>query len=167
MLSFDIRELESKAAQVDSNLTAADPVWLDGDVRPVDAVHVVGRLSVAGEGRFYFSGHINGTVQMDCRRCLVEVTTAVSEEAHFLFAPEGDETAADDPDVFLYDPGVHTLDLRPAVREFWLLSAPSFVQCTPECLGLCPQCGTDLNTGTCNCVPVNTDSPWDTLRNLK
>jgi len=166
MLSFDIRALESNAVQVQGALSADDPVWIEGDVRPVDAVHVEGRISVAGEGRFYFSGHLRGTVQLDCRRCLVDVVADVSEEAHFLFAPIGDETTEDDPDVFLYDPAAHDLDLRPAVREFWLLSAPAFVQCTPDCKGLCPQCGTDLNTATCSCVVEHTDSRWDALRKV-
>jgi uncharacterized protein len=164
MLSFDIRALESNAALVHGDLSADDPVWIEGDARPQGAVHIEGRISAAGESRFYFSGSISGALTLDCRRCLVDVVVDVTEEAHFLLAPLGDETTADDPDVFTYDPGAHNLDLRPAVREFWLLSAPALVQCKPECKGLCPQCGTDLNTETCPCVPETPDSRWDTLR---
>jgi uncharacterized protein len=166
MLSFDIRTLESKAAQVHDDLPADDPVWGAGDPRPSGGVHVEGRLSAAGDGRFYFSGHISGSVQLNCRRCLVDVTETVEEDMHSLFAPEGDPTAEDDPDVYLYDLGARELDLRPAVRECWLLTAPAFVQCKADCLGLCPQCGTDLNTGTCSCVPETTDSRWDALRKV-
>ena len=165
MLSFDIRTLESKAAQVHDDLPADDPVWDAADAAPSGPVHVDGRLSAAGDGRFYFSGHISGSVQMDCRRCLVPVPTEVKEDAHFFFAPEGDATAEDDPDVYLYDPGIRQLDLRPAVRESWLLAVPAFVQCRPDCKGLCPQCGTDLNVDTCPCVPAATDSRWNALRN--
>jgi uncharacterized protein len=70
---------------------------------------------------------------------------------------------ADDPDVFLYDPNARNLDLRSAVRETWLLTAPAFVQCRDDCKGLCATCGTNLNESTCNCTPTKTDSRWNAL----
>ena len=163
MLSFDIRTLESTAAQVEGDLPADDPIWTAVDSRPLDGVHVEGRLSSAGNGRFYFSGKLSGAVKLDCRKCLTEVTREVSEDAHFLFAPTDDPTTEDDPDVFTYDPGAHQLDVRPAVREEWLLSAPAFVECREDCKGLCLECGADLNNGPCNCTP-RTDARWDALR---
>jgi uncharacterized protein len=166
MLSFDIRALESTAAQVSGDLSAADPIWSAADTRPSDAVHVEGRLSSAGGGRFYFSGKLSGQVTLECRKCLVEVTREVSEDAHFLFAPAGDPTTEDDPDVFTYDPGVHQLDLRPAVREGWLLSVPAFVDCREDCKGLCLKCGANLNEGACDCQPATTDARWDALRQI-
>ena len=165
MLSFDIQALESKAVQVDTDLAADDPVWDTEDPRPAEGVHVEGRLSAAGDDRFYFNGHISGAVMLDCRRCLADVTVKVQDTMSILIAPTGDPAAEDDPDVFLYDASGRELDIRPAVREAWLLAVPAFVQCKPDCKGLCPQCGTDLNTGTCDCVPVPSDSRWDTLRN--
>ena len=44
------------------------------------------------------------------------------------------------------------LDLRPSVREQWLLAVPSFVLCREDCKGLCPHCGADLNLGPCGCT---------------
>lgn len=164
MLSFDIRTLESTAAQVDDDLPADDPVWIAADTRPVDAVHVEGRFSSAGNGRFYFSGRLSGTVELECRKCLTEVTRDVSEDAHFLFAPADDPTTEDDPDVFAYDPGAHQLDVRPAVREEWLLAVPAFVDCREDCKGLCLKCGANLNDGACECEPVTTDARWEPLR---
>lgn len=164
MLSFDIRTLESTAAQVDDDLPADDSIWTAADPRPVEAVHVEGRFSSAGSGRFYFSGRFSGTVELECRKCLTEVIREVSEEAHFLFAPAGDPTIEDDPDVFSYDTGAHQINIKPAVREGWLLSVPAFVDCREDCNGLCPTCGADLNDGACECSPVSTDPRWDSLR---
>jgi len=167
MLSFDIRALESVAAQIDDDLPADDPIWTETDTRPLDAVHVEGRLSSAGSGRFYLSGRLSGTVRLECRKCLTEVTQDVSEETHFLFSPAGDTTTEDDPDVFAYDPGARQIDVRPAVREGWLLSVPAFVECRADCKGLCPTCGTDLNEGPCDCEPATTDARWDSLRQAR
>jgi len=165
MLSFDIRSLASKAVQVDGVLAADDPVWQDDDPRPSSPIRVTGRLSAAGGERYYFSGHFEGEVSGECRRCLTHVTESVEEDAQLLFV-EADTEGADDPDVYVVDPRAYELDLRPALREQWLLAVPAFVQCREDCKGLCPTCGTDLNTGACDCAPV-TDSRWDALRKVR
>lgn len=168
MFSFDIRSLESRAAQVHDDLPATDPVWGEHDIRPTDAVHVEGRLSGAGEDRFYFSGHLSGTVKLECRRCLTDVTVGVDDaDVHFIFAPLGDQTVEDDPDVFTYNPAARELDIRPAVREAWLLDVPAFAQCRPDCKGLCPTCGADRNTGACRCDASPIDPRWDALRDSR
>jgi uncharacterized protein len=165
MLSFDIRSLASKAVHVDGVLAEDDPVWQEGDPRPPHPVHVVGRLSPAGTGRYYFSGHLDGEAADECRRCLTDVTVSIAEDVQLLFV-DADTEGADDPDVYVVDPRAHELDMRPAIREQWLLAVPAFVQCREDCRGICPTCGADLNTGACDCAPV-TDSRWDALRKVR
>ena len=162
MLSFDLRSLEAQAATVDTELKADDPVWQEGDPKPDTAIRVKGRLSATGTGQYYWHGHIAGDVTMDCRRCLVEAHAHVQDESHIIFA-EPDETTEDDPDVYPIDPDARELDLRPALREQWLLTQPRFVLCREDCKGLCPRCGADLNDKQCACPP-QTDSRWDALR---
>jgi uncharacterized protein len=165
MLSFDIGGLEEHAARVDGFLAVDDAVWQDGDPRPASPVHATGRLSRAGAGRFYWSGRIEGTVIGSCRRCLTTLSAPVREDVHFIFA-ETDDAEAEDPDVFALPAGARQIDLRPAIREQWLLSAPSFALCREDCKGLCARCGADLNAGDCSCEP-DVDSRWDALRKLR
>jgi uncharacterized protein len=162
MLSYDLRTLESKAVQVDDFLAADDPVWQEGDPRPAESLHVTGRLSPAGAGRYYWHGHIVGAAAGSCRRCLVDVAVAVNDEAHVIFAEPGDDSR-DDPDVYELDPHARELDLRPAIREQWLLIAPAYTLCRDECLGLCPKCGADLNAGPCDCASA-TNVPQEVSR---
>lgn len=163
MLCFDIRSVETRAESVDGVLETADPIWEDDDLRPRgDGVRVRGRLSGAGQSRFYFSGEIDGTVNTTCRRCLVEVSMPVSSEVQLLFAESGMDEAEED-DVVPIPAGSREIDLRPAVREEWLLATPSFALCRDDCLGLCATCGADRNSGTCTCVP-STDPRWAGLR---
>ena len=166
MLSFDLHALDAHAILVDGALPADDAVWIEGDPRPVDAVRVTGRLSSAGAGRYYFSGALAGAVDAECRRCLTAVRAPVEDDVHVVFADAGDAEVDDDPDVYRLDPRSHELDLRPAIREQWLLSVPAFVQCRDDCKGLCPSCGTDLNTGSCSCATA-ADPRWDALRSLR
>jgi uncharacterized protein len=162
MLVFDLRSLGAAAATVDDILPSTDLIWQPQDALPAEGVAVQGRLSSAGPGRFYFSGQIAGTSHADCRRCLAPVDTLVSEHVQLLFAEHGADEV-DDPDVTIFDPRTHELDMRPAIREQWLLSSPAFVQCREDCAGLCPSCGADLNGGPCGCdEPV--DPRWAALR---
>jgi uncharacterized protein len=165
MLSYDIRDLEQQAVRVDGEMSADDPAWMEGDLLPATPLHATGRLSKAGAGRYYWSGRIEGTAVVPCRRCLADTQVVVMEDVHSLFVEAGDEVA-DDPDTFHLPPRAQTIDLRPAVREQWLLSVPAFAVCREECKGLCPTCGADLNAGPCACPP-ETDSRWDALRNLR
>jgi uncharacterized protein len=162
MLSFDIRDLQAHAAKVDGSLPADDPVWQEGDPLPAGPVHATGRLSAAGSRRFYWHGRIAAAAEISCRRCLAPVTARISDDVHAFFAEAGDEEA-EDPDVFTLPAGAHVVDLRPAIREQWLLSVPPFAVCRDDCKGLCPTCGADLNAGACDCRPA-ADSRWDTLR---
>jgi uncharacterized protein len=160
MLSFDLRSLRERAVSVDAEIAPDDRVWRPDDPRPAGPVRVSGRLSAAGAARFYWHGRIDGSVALECRRCLRDTTADVHDEVHLIFAEAGDP---DDPDVYSIDPGARELDLRPAVRELWLLDAPAYALCRPDCKGLCPTCGTDLNAGECDCAPV-TQAQWDALR---
>lgn len=162
MLSFDRSSLATKAARVDGKLASDDPVWLPDDLRPVDGLIVAGRLSSAGEDRFYLSGRMTGEVEQECRRCLTPTRVRVDEELHLLFADATDEES-DESDEYMLEPRATTVDLRPALREEWLLAAPGLALCRGDCKGLCPRCGADLNLGPCGCTP-ETDPRWAALR---
>ena len=166
MLSYDLRDLERNAATVDGLLAPDDVVWEASDARPTGPVHATGRLSKAGPGRYYFSGHVEGTAALSCRRCLKDVAEGVRDDVHLLFVEEGDAEVADDPDAYRLPSRAHTVDLRAAVREQWLLAAPLFALCREDCKGLCPRCGVDWNAGPCECPP-ETDSRWEALRTVR
>jgi uncharacterized protein len=162
MLTFDLRSLEFQAANVDDRLDSDDAVWQEGDPKPDSGVRVTGRLSATGTGQFYWHGRISGDVTVDCRRCLKEAHGHVEDESHIIYS-EPDELTEDDPDVYPIEAGANELDLRPAIREEWLLAQPRYVLCRDDCKGLCPRCGKDLNEGPCDCPP-QVDSRWDSLR---
>ena len=165
MLSFDIRSIETKAAVVDDTLPTDDPVWQESDPVPSTPLRVTGRLSAAGSGRFYWHGKISGDVVLPCRRCLSDTTVHVKDDTHVIFAEAGSEET-EDPDVYVLDERSSEIDLRPAVREQWMLIVPPYAVCRDECKGLCPTCGKDLNEGPCEC-PVSRDTRWDALRKIQ
>jgi uncharacterized protein len=165
MLSYDIRQLEQHGVRVEGELSPRDPIWIEGDPTPAAPVHISGRLSKAGSGQYYWSGRIEGEALVTCRRCLADQAVPVASDVHVIFVEAGDEVA-DDPDTYRLPPHAQVIDLRPAVREEWLLGVPSFALCREDCKGICPRCGADLNAGECEC-PAETDSRWDALRAIR
>ena len=63
------------------------------------------------------------------------------------------------------------VDLTDDVREELLLAVPSCFYCSPDCKGICPMCGTNLNHASCSCDRDRAEpepdpaapSPWDQL----
>ncbi|MCZ7536724.1 MAG: DUF177 domain-containing protein [Acidimicrobiia bacterium] len=98
--------------------------------------------------------------QSACGRCLRPV--AGDLEVHFdeLFEPEPleGETYPLEHDV---------IDMEQMVRDVVLIELPAAPLCRPDCAGLCPECGTDLNDAGCDCVPDHTDPRWAALRSLQ
>jgi len=60
----------------------------------------------------------------------------------------------------------HEIDLRPAIREYGVLTLPMKPLCSSECAGLCPQCGVNLNRQTCTCVVEARDARFAPLEAL-
>jgi uncharacterized protein len=58
------------------------------------------------------------------------------------------------------------LDIDEIVKEQILLAVPSHMLCRDDCKGICPECGSDRNTGECSCVTDNIDPRWAALKNL-
>jgi uncharacterized protein len=77
-----------------------------------------------------------------------------------------DEAVLEEDGVVLYHDGSE-LDLRGLLREAVILEIPQVLLCRPECKGLCPLCGRDLNEAACSCRTSDADPRWEALRNLE
>lgn len=92
-----------------------------------------------------------------CRRCLEEVTGCFQVAFDEEFLPSIDvETGVklplgDTADPVLVIDEHHTLDLTEVLRQYALVELAEGTLCRPDCNGLCPGCGQNLNTGKCTC----------------
>jgi uncharacterized protein len=112
-------------------------------------------------------------MEMQCDRCL-EPTRYPIEGPFDLFyrpAPEGDDVPhekaidAGESEIGFYEDG--GIELSEALREHILLSLPMHQICQEDCAGICPQCGQNRNTGSCDCVQVPADDRWAALRDIR
>jgi uncharacterized protein len=58
------------------------------------------------------------------------------------------------------------IDLAPLTREYALLEIPIKPLHDPNCKGLCPECGQDLNIRDCGHRQPEDDSPFSELKKL-
>lgn len=91
-------------------------------------------------------GSVNGEREVQCARCLKNAVQPFAEE--FL------ET---------YSTKQEIIDIMYLVRQTLALTEEIRFLCKPECKGLCPQCGQDLNAAKCGCQPENL-SPFAELK---
>lgn len=167
MLKVDLGQLDREGSvSVQSRISATDELWNDSELRWIGEVDVRLTATLAGTGEVVARGTAAGLLGHACRRCLKPVETPVREDLTMVFVLEPVEDE-DDGGTYLFEPSGVDLELGNAVREELILAVNPFVVCTPECRGLCPQCGTDLNEGSCGCTVDEADPRWAALRELK
>ena len=116
-------------------------------------------------------GTLKASLKSVCCRCLetfdCPLTFGLEEEYH----PTKDVVSGKplstslETGAFTID-GQHVLDLSEGVRQHMLLATPMKPLCCPECAGLCPQCGCNLNYRRCDCNLVPADLRWSKLQDL-
>lgn len=99
--------------------------------------------------------------ELTCNRCLETWTETleVPFEQVFRYSPQ------DEDDEQWIENGAW-IDLEPAVHDEVTLSLPLVPVCRPDCRGLCPTCGANLNEDPCDGHPEESDSPFAALQNL-
>jgi len=121
----------------------------------VDAGHV--RLDRTNTG-ILARGHVDATADLTCARCLDEAATAVGVDVAEEFEPSVDVISGrplpppENELTFTIDQN-HILDLGEALRQNIVAALPIQPLCRPDCAGLCPTCGANLNDGSCRCAP--------------
>ncbi|NWF69825.1 MAG: DUF177 domain-containing protein [Chloroflexi bacterium] len=117
------------------------------------------RVSRTKEG-LLLQGKLLGGIEDECSRCLEPLQRTIQIEIEELFAYP-DPTSAE---FSIGEDGI--LDLAPLVRAETLIQAGRTAVCRPDCKGLCPDCGTNLNYATCSCRDNDIDPRFAQLKHL-
>ncbi|MHB9034541.1 MAG: DUF177 domain-containing protein, partial [Anaerolineae bacterium] len=110
--------------------------------------------------------------QQECRRCLdlfVSNFTLHFEEEYLptLDIETGLKVTLDqDADPVLLIDEHHIVDISELLRQYALVEMDESSLCKPDCKGLCPVCGQNLNLGTCTCDRKQIDQRLTVLAQL-
>ena len=122
----------------------------------------------AGTSRFsrtqqglLLQGEFQAQTELECVRCLDLFTQSLKWSVTDLYA--FDKRNMTDSGLLVPDEG--QIDLEPLLRDYALLEFPISPVCKPDCKGLCPVCGENLNNTDCGHRP-EPDSPFSALKDL-
>jgi uncharacterized protein len=122
-------------------------------------------------GRHRVTGHLTGELELTCSRCLEPFTLPVATDFDLQYVPPPENTAegekeVDEEDFTTAFYSGDQIDLGHLVLEQLQLALPMKPLCAVACKGLCPHCGTNLNTGACECSEKWEDPRLAALRSL-
>ncbi len=153
---------------------AARKLDVDGELAVVESEGY--RRPVTGEVRLLrtsrgvlFRAKVRVEPEYECSRCLRTFTAPVTLDIDEMFAFERDPLTLArvelDPDEFRLGDDQY-LDASEAVRQYEETARPIRTLCRPDCAGLCPRCGRDLNEGPCGCSVDSGEPAWSALAEL-
>lgn len=129
---------------------------------PAGNVTLSGTLTEIGPD-YLFRGSVSGMFTQPCARCLVDAPFRFNFEVCWAFvegpeenpleewAQDGEHEAAAVEDSASIRFQGNEIDLGPRTWEEVVLEMPAKFLCKPDCAGLCPMCGADLNGAPCRC----------------
>jgi uncharacterized protein len=122
-------------------LLESPAIYLHPDLGLEDFLGTV-KVSRTAKG-LLVQGNLSAKVNTECVRCLENffLPLRIDFTDLYAFSPN----SIDDSGLLLPENG--KIDLEPSIREEMLLAIPINPICTPNCRGLCPICGENLNEG--------------------
>lgn len=142
-LEIPIEGLESAAARVEKE----EPLVLDLRLESLT-------------GGIVATGRVRGKWAAVCSRCLAPIESEFDLGLREVFEEDPIEEET-------YPLHHEEIDLEQPLVDLVLPDLPTVPHCRPECAGLCPTCGIDLNEADCRCEPAPVDPRWDALKNLE
>ena len=126
-----------------------------------EAFRVVDPVSLAfdilkDKRHFQLTGTVTTILELPCSRCLEPFRLPVDAAFNLRYLPPSERSSDDDKEIAEEDVDISfyqddQIDLTGLLREQFYLALPMKPLCREDCRGLCPQCGVNRNTGTCDC----------------
>ncbi|MBA2384113.1 MAG: DUF177 domain-containing protein [Actinobacteria bacterium] len=126
---------------------------------PAPVVLDVSRTTHAGYAlRLRFRAQVSGP----CMRCLEPAEPSFEVDAREVSVPDGGDELTSP-----YVDAACDLDLSAWTRDALALTVPEQITCRPDCAGLCPVCGENLNAHPEHEHEREPDPRWAKLRELE
>ena len=113
------------------------------------------------DGIYHALGDLETTVNYLCARCIISFTAPLSAKLDESFTQIAEKE----------EQGAHLVardivDLNPYIEQELFLAVDYRPLCSPNCKGLCPECGCNRNEKTCSCDTLTIDPRLSVLKDL-
>lgn len=132
-MRFDLAALRAEPGRwftLSRDVELPELEW-QGEILRVLGPVAVRATAVYQEGEIILRVSVRGRVRRACSRCLVDLVEDVAEDG----TPEVHPEEVEGP----------YLELGPFIEAGLRLGLSPKPLCSPDCLGICPECGADLN----------------------
>ena len=166
MTTFNLRQLRLRSGDQfrDRVEVELEPLVLGGqEYRPEPALVPADLTVTKASSGTVFELSFRARLEGPCFRCLTDTELELSLDAREYQAVK----PGDDPD--LRSPYVHDdmLELSAWAHDALALELPDKILHDPDCAGLCPECGKDLNVEPHTHEEQRGDSRWAALDDLR
>lgn len=170
-MRIELDKLDETSSSFAHRYESEEIVLDEEHVRLTKPPEVSGRVSRKGN-EVRLRGKITASAEVDCDRCLTTVALPVETDFDVKYLPAADYRSSDTAELQEEDLNVsffegETIDVDELVREQVLLALPARALCGDECKGLCPVCGANKNTDSCDCASREIDPRWAGLKAVK
>jgi len=156
-VGYLLHQVRGYSRQYDFNLPS---VRLDEDLLLQDLQGTL-QLTRSADG-LLTQGNFQADTPLECDRCLESfLQPLVVEISELMVFPA---SQSEDPILGIPESGL--LDLRPLLRESFLVTLPIQPLCNQDCQGLCPICGNNQNESPCTHDSEEIDPRMEVLKKL-
>jgi uncharacterized protein len=169
----DLKDLGQEKVALEGSL---EPGVLDfsGDaLQQMEQLEWVASVERAGT-EIRVAGSLKVAIEQICSRCLEPARIELLKPFDLYFGQRDELMFDEDDEIELSERDTRTaffsgtqLAIGDILREQVLLGLPMKPLCRPDCKGLCPSCGTNLNSNACDCPKPRFGHHIDTLLQLK
>jgi uncharacterized protein len=176
---LEIRELEAHAVDFDEQI-APGVIDFGLEVRQSGKLAASGRAQLVREHHgkhklindIRVAGGFSTKMELLCARCLEPISCEVAKKFDLLYRPQGSDAGKEELSVTAAEADIgyyqgEGLLLEDALKEQVLLALPAKQVCSEDCKGLCPHCGRNLNTESCDCAGAIPDPRWTALEDIR
>jgi uncharacterized protein len=134
-MKIDVRQIHPDGLVLEEALGASQ-YELETDIvkfsKPIKVRAVISKITNAVTANL----SLNASMHMNCSRCLEEFEVNFEKKLRLSYPVDKSEAV---------------IDLGPDIREAIIFDYPIKPLCSPDCKGLCLECGKNLNEGICDC----------------
>jgi uncharacterized protein len=170
-LLLDVGQMRDPEARIERTF-AAGVLPTDQSICRISAPVAIDVVVRKDRMQFRLVGRVKTAVELTCSRCLEGYVMPVDEAFDVLYLPHapagpGEERMVEDDDLSTAFYEDNVIDLGQLMQEQCYLAVPMKPLCKDDCRGLCPVCGTNFNTGSCDCRPTWVDPRLAALDQLR
>ena len=170
-MDINVAEIDDKPTRVEFQLFHKDFSRLEkGWV--FEQMKCLAEITKKGDA-YYLNGKYEIDVQAECDVCLQQVTIHLDNDfdlslftAEDRIEPDRDiEISVQEPNIDYYEG--QKIHITQYFEDQLLLDMPITIRCREDCKGICPTCGVNRNTESCQCRDETVNSPFSILKDLK